>query len=167
MQNWSANSLKKWTCVDEGIPVNTIGLGSNICASGFVMADADMYRFKASELRLFSIPKSTDFSAASFGNTSLAKLTGLTRLDIERTPNIKTLSLALVPNLTIFNQSRSGLTVAEVNQRLVDLDANGKTGGTCQLSQFLSGVYSASPPSGAGATAKTNLQGKGWTVTTD
>lgn len=31
----------------------------------------------------------------------------------------------------------------------------------------LAGVYAASPPSGAGATAKTSLQSKGWTVTTD
>lgn len=77
------------------------------------------------------------------------------------------LNLALVPNLTTFTQNASGLSVARVNTILQQLDANGKSGGNVNVSQYLASVYPASPPSGAGATAKTNLLGKGWTVTTD
>lgn len=54
------------------------------------------------------------------------------------------------------------ITTTDVNNYLIALDANGLSNGTVFLQET-----PAAPPSGAGATAKTNLQGKGWTVTTD
>lgn len=71
---------------------------------------------------------------------------------------------AFAINLILNNNA---LPVSVVNQILVDLDTitTGYTGysGTIDLS----GQTPAAPPSGAGATAKANLTGKGFTMVTD
>jgi len=55
-----------------------------------------------------------------------------------------------------------------VNQILVDMDANGNTGGVIQLhGSQVSGLYNALPPSGDGLTAINSLLGKGWTIITN
>ena len=118
-------------------------------------------------MRFIGISVTTGFAAHSFGDTLLDKLPGLTTLSLDRSPGVSTLDLTKVPNLTRHDQSRSGLTVAEVNARLVALDSNGKSNGSVGLAQYLSGTFSPAVPTGAGATAKANLQGKGWIVTTD
>jgi hypothetical protein len=51
------------------------------------------------------------------------------------------------------------LTQTQVDNVLVDLDSSGTTGGTLTLN----GTNAA--PSATGLTAKTNLEGKDWTVT--
>lgn len=53
-------------------------------------------------------------------------------------------------------------SVSQVNAFLTGLDANGISNGNCFIPQTPDAV-----PTGAGATAKTSLQGKGWSVTTD
>ena len=55
------------------------------------------------------------------------------------------------------------LPTSEINALLIALDNNGLDNGSVDTS----GQTPAAPPSGAGATAKTNLEGKGWFVTTD
>jgi hypothetical protein len=63
-----------------------------------------------------------------------------------------------------FNQLRIGnnqLIETSVNNILIQLDNNGLLNGTVNLA----GTNAA--PTGAGLTAKTNLQGKGWSVTTN
>lgn len=55
------------------------------------------------------------------------------------------------------------LTVGAVNAILIALDGFGLLNGTCATF----GQVPAAAPTGAGATAKTNLIGNGWTVTTD
>jgi hypothetical protein len=50
-----------------------------------------------------------------------------------------------------------------IDECLVKLDGFGNNNGTLKLE----GQTPSAPPSGAGATAKANLIGKGWTVTTD
>ena len=71
---------------------------------------------------------------------------------------------AFAINLILNNNA---LPVAVVNQILIDLDTitTGYTGYSGTI--FLSGQTPAAPPSGAGATAKTNLIGKGFTIVTD
>lgn len=64
---------------------------------------------------------------------------------------------------TTFIVQGEALTTTEVNNYLIALDANGLNNGFCELNN----QTPAAPPSGAGATAKTNLIGKGWTVNTD
>jgi parallel beta-helix repeat protein len=54
-------------------------------------------------------------------------------------------------------------TSGDIDSFLLGLDANGLSGGTA----IMNGQSPAAPPSGTGATAKANLIGKGWTVTTD
>jgi len=54
-----------------------------------------------------------------------------------------------------------GMVAAEINNILIDLDATGVNNGYCDLT----GSHAA--PTGAGAAAKTSLQGKGWTVDTN
>jgi hypothetical protein len=54
------------------------------------------------------------------------------------------------------------LSQTSVNNILISLDTAGQLNGTVNLA----GGTSAAP-SGAGATAKTSLQGKGWTVVTN
>ena len=61
----------------------------------------------------------------------------------------------------------NALPVSVVNQVLIDLDSitTGYTGYSGTIN--LSGQTPSAPPSGAGATAKTNLIGKGFTLITD
>jgi hypothetical protein len=54
------------------------------------------------------------------------------------------------------------IPTADVNQLLIDLDAKGWTGGNLNVSGGTNGA-----PTGAGITARNNLIGKGWTVTTN
>ena len=57
------------------------------------------------------------------------------------------------------------IPVTDVNAMLTRLDAVGKTTGSRYFRT--SGQTPSAPPSGAGATAKTSLQSKGWTVLID
>lgn len=57
---------------------------------------------------------------------------------------------------------KGDLSTSDVNAILVALDGNGINGGSCDVRQT-----PVAAPSGGGATAKTNLIGKGWTVLTD
>lgn len=63
-----------------------------------------------------------------------------------------------------FRADDNALSEAAVNAILVQLDALGTSGGTCELDNPGAGTNAA--PSGAGSTAKTNLIGRGWTVNT-
>jgi hypothetical protein len=69
-----------------------------------------------------------------------------------------TLNLAACNNF-IFNQDFS---VSQVNAFLVALDANGISNGNADVTQT-----PVAAPTGAGATAKTSLLGKSWTLNTD
>lgn len=71
-------------------------------------------------------------------------------------------SLAALDNLVTLDLSGNTLSVSEVSTVLTELDANGKQNGTVNLNQTPDAV-----PNGAGDTAITSLQGKGWTVTVD
>ena len=67
-------------------------------------------------------------------------------------------------NLPLFNINLllNSLSVSAINALLVYLDNTGVLNGTAALQQ-----NPAAPPSGAGLTAKTNLEAKGWVVQTD
>lgn len=67
-----------------------------------------------------------------------------------------------VYNSTTYMSMTPNFSTSDVNTFLIGLDGNGLSGGNCLFNET-----PAAPPSGAGATAKTNLIGKGWTVTTD
>ena len=54
------------------------------------------------------------------------------------------------------------IPTSDVNQLLIDLDTKGWTGGVLNVSGGTNGA-----PTGAGITARNNLIGKGWTVTTN
>jgi len=72
---------------------------------------------------------------------------------------------SLPATITNFNCSINFLTSAEINAALIALDGFGLLAGTFNsVGQFTTG---GAPPTGAGITAKNNLIGKGWTVTTD
>lgn len=164
----ATSAISDITAIDADFPLHTINTSSaGSQAAGINLSNADLYRLSSSKMRFIGISVTTGFAAHSFDNTLLDKLPGLTTLSLDRSPDVSTLDLTKVPNLTRHDQSRSGLTVAEVNARLVALDSNGKANGSVGLAQYLSGTYPPAVPTGAGATAKANLQGKGWIVTTD
>lgn len=77
-------------------------------------------------------------------------------------PPPTTVNLSANPLLTTLVYTNSSLSVEQINTFLTSLDANGLSNGTCTLTQS-----PAVPPTGAGLTAKANLQARGWTVTTD
>lgn len=165
-----ANSaLTDLQVIDEGFPLHTINLGTGgSMGNGFSLSDSDIYRFSAATLRDIGINAAApSFGGSNFTDLALGKLAGLTAIRLGRTPTAVDLNLALVPNLVTYTHNAAGLTTARVNAILQQLDANGKTNGNLQLSQYLAGFYPAAAPSGAGAAAKASLQGKGWVVTTD
>lgn len=73
-------------------------------------------------------------------------------------------SVGTVPALvTNFVANINAFNTAAVNQILIDLDTNGLLNGNIDI-RTQTGIV---PPTGAGATAKSNLISKGWTVLTD
>lgn len=163
----ATSAISDLRAVDADFPLHTINITSTGAqATGFALSDAKLYRLPTSKMRVMAFGLTSADCLHAITNVTLDKLPGLTTLSLTNCPLTTTLDLTKVPNLTIHNQATSGLTVAEVNARLIALDANGKINGNCTLNQFVSGKYAAANPTGAGAAAKTALQGKGWTVTT-
>jgi hypothetical protein len=66
-------------------------------------------------------------------------------------------------NMSDLQLQVNALTVSTVNAVLQRLDANGLSTGICYLQE----QATTATPTGAGATAKTSLIAKGWTVNTD
>jgi len=117
-----------------------------------------------SGIRTVDISKATELTILDLGSTNLASLdissnTKLTSIDawwIEST----TFDISNNPLLTYVDLNNSSFSQTTVDSILVNLDTFGLSNGTVNLS-------GTSVPSATGLTAKTNLQGKGWTVTTD
>lgn len=155
--------------VDEGFPLYSLVVPGGEQVAGLVLGDLAAYRFASSKFRSINLSQvSPTSSAVVFTNTMLAKQSGLTSLRLDWSA-ASTLNLALTPNLTDHRQSFSYLTVAEVNNRLIALDANGKTGGAVVLNQFKfsAPAIPVAVPIGAGLTSKGRLVAKEWTATTD
>lgn len=162
----SSCRLTRMEVLDKGAKIGTLncGLGGNLFDRGFEFNDLDLSRL--SGVTFLTLPASNLDARINLTNAGIATQTGLTLLGLSGT-QVPVLDLTNLPNLTTFVQNVAGLSVANVNTILQALDANGKTGGSCNISQFLNGVWPNAAPTGAGTTAKTALQGKGWTVTTD
>jgi hypothetical protein len=91
-----------------------------------------------------------DISASSFNN--------LTGFDLSGNTGITSITLPEA-NLDDVNINGAALTETAVNDTLQWLDGSGVENGSVNLSGGTNAI-----PTGAGATSKTNLQGKGWTV---
>lgn len=94
-------------------------------------------------------------------NFSLNNVLSYINLSENLITGISGFSTALSLSSLIFNMN--GISVGDINNSLVALDTNGITSGT-YISLNQSPVAA---PIGLGATAKSNLISKGWTVTTD
>ncbi len=113
--------------------------------------------------------------------TALAALTlltlfnnNLTTIDVTQNANLvglvvesndinTAIDLSNNPLIGAVNAKQNNLSVAMINTILIDIDSFGTNNGLISLEL----QTPAAAPTGAGATAKTNLQGRGWTVTTD
>jgi Leucine-rich repeat (LRR) protein len=80
--------------------------------------------------------------------------------------SLATFDISTCPLITTLNVGSNALTLVAVNTALFDLDSAGLINGHCYIAlQTPARVPDAGPPDGA--TAKANLTGKGWAVTTD
>lgn len=151
----------------DAAKVNTLNMSTAGALDTTFSCDiADLVLLDTS-LRLWGSSAASNFTTAlTLTNVFLTRFSGLTTLVINRSAT-GLLDLTLTPDLVSYAQSQVGLSVSDVNAILQALDANGKSGGTVSIAQFWSGHFAASAPTGAGAAAKTSLQGKGWTVVTD
>lgn len=95
-----------------------------------------------------------DISGATALTTLVCSANSLTALDV----STNTALTALVC-------STNSLTALAVNTILSDLDTAGLSGGTVDLSGGSNAAPTSGPPDGL--TAKANLIGKGWTITTN
>jgi len=75
-------------------------------------------------------------------------------------PLLASVDVAGCTGIVTLDLNSTALDSAEVDQILTDLDTNGNSNGTVDL-------RNTAAPGASGLTAKTNLQGKGWTVNTD
>lgn len=73
---------------------------------------------------------------------------------------LTTINISPCPSLQLVQLNFQALNQANVDGVLTTLDANGVSSGACQIR-----FGTSSTPGAGGLTAKTNLQGKGWTVT--
>lgn len=102
--------------------------------------------------------------SASANIVELSSISALTALTTFNVAGNEIRSISPVASLvTNMNCSINRLTTSQVNDILILLDGYGLLTGTFDSS----GQTPAAPPTGAGITAKNNLIGKGWTVTTD
>jgi hypothetical protein len=100
------------------------------------------------------------FHAINF--TDISQNTLLTVYDQQQC-NLTQVDISNNPSLLTCRVNNNNLPTLQINNALIILDTNGLLNGS--FTSF--GQVPAAPPSGAGAVAKTNLQGKGWSVTTD
>lgn len=166
----ATSAVSDITAIDAEFPLHTISIGiAGAQASGIGLTHSDLYRFSTSKMRVLNLSVSSGTTAHAVTNDTLDKLPGLTTLGLSRSQNSPTLDLAKVPNLTVHAHTVGNLSVAEVNARLIALDAGGLTGGNCTLNQYsaASPVSAIAVPTGTGLAAKGKLVAKGWTVTVD
>jgi len=110
-----------------------------------------------------------------FGIINMSGCTSLTTLILPTLPSITSfnangctkLKVITVGNISTINTFRCGqgtrLSTSNINTILTTIDAYGTNNGTIDIS----GQNPPRVPTGAGATAKANLIGRGWTITTD
>lgn len=93
------------------------------------------------------------------GILDFSGLPAITSIDVFGNPGLTSVIISSAQLITFFGGSGCGLTETAVDDILVALDDNGEVSGTV----FLDGGTNAIP-SATGLAAKTNLEGKGWTV---
>lgn len=111
-----------------------------------------------------SVVSSVDLSAGGANVDSIQNISSFTAM---ATIDISNNIITALPNLNAavinLNCASNQIPSADINTALITLDSNGLLAG-----QFdSSGQTPSAPPTGVGITAKNNLIGKGWTVTTD
>lgn len=136
--------------------------------------------FTALQTLLIQLTGITAFDSASLSSyTSLTSINlggnQLATFDLSSLPNsipnivltqnnISSINTSSIPaSLTGFFIVNNSISTSDVNSILIRLDSAGLSNGIVDTSS----QSPAAPPSGAGITAKNNLIGKGWTVTTD
>lgn len=143
--------------VDAGIKLSSMNFGT----AGSMTSTAtitSLSTIDAATARTVSVLNPTGVQVTT---ADLQVLTGLTTLVLSGSAT-RLIDVTNTPNLTRLDLVNCSLSTSDVNTILIALDGNGKNSGLTQLSQTPS-----APPSGAGATAKTSLQGRGWTVSTN
>ena len=104
---------------------------------------------------------SLTFLACSTNSISILNVTNLTSLTllICNSNSISTLDVSNLTSLISLSCHSNQISNTTNSQILVDLDNNGKNNG-----YFRSSIFGDGSLTTAGAAAKTNLQGKGWTI---
>jgi hypothetical protein len=106
------------------------------------------------------------FNDLDSGNTWKPVFLGITNCPAFSYASLPTMDWSIATNIQI--RTGTTLSVADVNQILIDVDAAGTTPPTPGAYFLgLDGQVPAAAPTGAGATAKANLISRGWTVFTD
>lgn len=97
------------------------------------------------------------------GSYNFGLNTALTIMNLSTNSITGVSGFTLTTGLYNLQIDHNSISVTDINNALVALDTNGITNGN-----FISTIQSPlAAPTGLGATAKTNLIGKGWTVVTD
>jgi hypothetical protein len=126
----------------------------------------DLYSLESPNLKFLNVQgctslTNTELYSCAFETLDFSGCTNLYSIQAGTNP-MTSLIIDDCPSITNLNVGNCDLSSSSVNYILQTLDANGLTGGFVLLSGGTNGA-----PSGAGATAKTNLQGKGWFVGTN
>jgi len=123
---------------------------------------------RCGRVELTSLDISTNTALTNLGckNNQLTSLdisanTALTYLECDGN-QLTSLDISTNTALTYLSCNGNQLTVASVNEILIDLDTHGLPDGYLDLSDLSGGTNAA--PTGAGATAVSNLTDKGWSV---
>lgn len=164
--------------LDKGFKINrwspSAG-GNGAYANGFYISDIDALRFNF----VGSAPI-IEFFTNTGPTTPVAPKLALTDAALEALPSgcnfsasgpsnvAYDLSQPGGSNIKTYTNAYNSLSVSQVNAALQVLDANGFSGGSITLLQYSAALgTAAAAPTGAGVTAKTNLQSRSNTVTTD
>jgi hypothetical protein len=96
----------------------------------------------------------------NFTSINASNLLNLEFLNSSNNPNLSNLDITGSPSVQYIFANNCAIPTIQVDSILVQLDTNGVTDGTVNLSGGTNGI-----PTATGLAAKISLEGKGWTVT--
>jgi hypothetical protein len=163
-----ANPLGGWGSIEIPPTLKTLNAGQTGTTSFTIdMKNLEILNLNANNLSTLGTLPNTLKELLITGSTFVIFTNvlppALIALNIAGSSNLQDITSPFPSTIKTLYAYSCKLPQSKVNSTLIEIDSFATSNGTL----FIYGQNPAAPPSGAGALAKTNLQGRGWSVATD